>query len=209
MILSHKNRFIFVKSRKTAGTSVQMNLAKHCGPNDLVSWMFGYREGIDGKPFPNPNPNPNTDWEKVPSHALPEDIEKQFPTEWDSYFKFTIVRNPWDFAVSMYWWGEYQRNKPRPFDLVLNELIRELKLQQKFFIRDEKPTVDFFLRFENLQEDYNELCSFLKIEPEKLPKAKTKPRRSPKPYQEYYTSHSKKLVSIHCSKIIDFFGYKF
>jgi hypothetical protein len=36
VIVSHRHRFIFIKTTKTAGTSVEMFLRQFCGPVDLV-----------------------------------------------------------------------------------------------------------------------------------------------------------------------------
>lgn len=37
MIISHKHKFIFVKTRKTAGTSVEIALSRHLGPDDIIT----------------------------------------------------------------------------------------------------------------------------------------------------------------------------
>ncbi len=37
MIISHEHRFIFVKTRKTAGTSVEVFLADHVEPGAIVT----------------------------------------------------------------------------------------------------------------------------------------------------------------------------
>ena len=37
MIISHKHNFIFIKTRKTAGSSVELYLENFCGPDDIIS----------------------------------------------------------------------------------------------------------------------------------------------------------------------------
>src|SRR5271156_152978 len=37
MILSHEWKFIFIKGRKVAGTSIEMALSTICGPDDIVT----------------------------------------------------------------------------------------------------------------------------------------------------------------------------
>tara|TARA_B100000035_G_C21029670_1_gene567724 strand:+ start:622 stop:1431 length:810 start_codon:yes stop_codon:yes gene_type:complete len=37
MILSHKNKFIFLKTKKTASTSIELLLSKVCGKNDIIT----------------------------------------------------------------------------------------------------------------------------------------------------------------------------
>ena len=44
MIISHKYRFIFVKTLKTAGTSIEVFLSQHCGPDDVVTPILPHVE---------------------------------------------------------------------------------------------------------------------------------------------------------------------
>ena len=36
MIISHKHEFIFIHTRKTAGSAIKCSLAKYLGPDDIV-----------------------------------------------------------------------------------------------------------------------------------------------------------------------------
>ena len=37
MIISHKRKFIYIKTQKTAGTSTEIVLEKYCGHNDIIT----------------------------------------------------------------------------------------------------------------------------------------------------------------------------
>jgi hypothetical protein len=37
MIASRLHNFIFIKTMKTAGTSIEMALSPHCGPDDILT----------------------------------------------------------------------------------------------------------------------------------------------------------------------------
>src|SRR5690554_5738319 len=37
MIVSHRHKFIFIKTKKTAGTSIELALRQICGPEDIIS----------------------------------------------------------------------------------------------------------------------------------------------------------------------------
>ena len=37
MIVSHEHRFIFLKTKKTAGTSLELALSQLCGPDDVIT----------------------------------------------------------------------------------------------------------------------------------------------------------------------------
>ena len=54
MIFSYKHRFIFIKGRKVAGTSIEMALSQHCGPQDIVTPISPVDElkrlSLGGKP---------------------------------------------------------------------------------------------------------------------------------------------------------------
>ena len=49
MIISHSNRYIFVKSQKTAGTSIEAALSRYCADNDMVTPLGDYWFNRDEK----------------------------------------------------------------------------------------------------------------------------------------------------------------
>lgn len=48
MIVSHEHRFVFVKTMKTAGTAIEVLLARHAGPDAIV--------GVLNPPVPGHEP---------------------------------------------------------------------------------------------------------------------------------------------------------
>tara|TARA_R110002020_G_scaffold88918_2_gene217789 strand:+ start:430 stop:1269 length:840 start_codon:yes stop_codon:yes gene_type:complete len=100
MIVSHKNKFIFFKPMKVAGSSIEHGLIKHCGEADLLT---GDREHEDLQPRNS---------EDFHSHTTPDMFFEKYPAEnWSDYYKFTAVRNPWDTVVSYYWYATGKSKK--------------------------------------------------------------------------------------------------
>jgi len=90
MIISHKHKFIFVKTAKTAGTSIEIFLSQHCGPLDVLTPIIPHVE-------PHLPRNCQGFYNHIPAHAIKNQIGKKI---WNSYFKFCVERNPWDKTLS-------------------------------------------------------------------------------------------------------------
>jgi len=101
LIVSHKYRYIFIKPYKVAGTSIEVALAEHCGESDIVTPVTKYSEKFDAEEYVHEPRN----YEGFRNHMLPKDIKaKVGDTIWKDYYKFTVVRNPWDQLISRYYW---------------------------------------------------------------------------------------------------------
>ena len=51
MIISHTHKFIFIKTVKTAGTSIEGFLSQHCGPEDVLTPIFPPIEGHEPRNY--------------------------------------------------------------------------------------------------------------------------------------------------------------
>jgi len=76
------------------------------------------------------------------------------------------------------------------------------------FYGDDTP-LDFSMRYENLQLDYERACDHLKISPEKLPRLKSKQRKKKINYAEYYSNDTREMVASAFDPWIRKFDYRF
>jgi hypothetical protein len=73
--------------------------------------------------------------------------------------------------------------------------------------KKDNPIVDFIGRYENLQEDFNNICNAIGITPvELLHKNKSK---RPRNYRKLYNNTTKKIVAKVFAKDIELFKYTF
>ena len=125
MIISHRHRFIFVKSRKTGGTSVEIGLSNFVGPNDVVTpitprdELIRLRSGTSCRNFANDPKTEKRYLEELsdgPVSALPSYVVKDqkfvnhmplseilsiFGKSVDGYKIISLERHPYEKAVSL------------------------------------------------------------------------------------------------------------
>jgi len=144
-------------------------------------------------------------------------------------FKFSICRNPWSRAVSIYNHMSSQTNPDVNFDefceqwfndkSIIPSFIRQdhnrlaFRRTQSEFIVDKynQVAVDMIIKYENLAKDYQSLCNKLGVENSKLryfEKIKS-PKKIRSNYRDYYSEKSKKIIQAFFEEDIDRFGYKF
>lgn len=135
-IVSHRHRLIFLKTRKTAGSSVEAALIAHLGFRDLVSTTED-NEPVRHSPLHTPNRVDSwvpcaarlQDWGKqrglksmsLYRHATAEDVRSLIgAARWDRYLKIAIERNPWDRVLSLWRWCCVK--EPLPFEEFLDRI---------------------------------------------------------------------------------------
>lgn len=224
MIVSHEYRFIFLKTRKTAGTSVEVLLSRIAGDDAIVtpigpremghdprnhealeslagrSHSFSQRLLREAKVNPDycryiPYFNHMPAW--LVRSKLGHDI-------WNSYFKFCFERNPWDKVASIYGWRTRNLENPPPFnDWLFSD--RKVSSDWPIYSIDAECAVDAVGRYEALNEDLDVFLERVGIASDglDLPGAKSGFRREVR-YPPACVEHVRRMFH----REIQMFGYE-
>jgi hypothetical protein len=179
VIISHEHRFVFVKTRKTAGTSVEVFLERIAGEDAIVTPITPPVEGHRPRNYERPgNPFRALLWEAhvrrpggsgsadracYKNHLDARGIKKRIGARtWDSYFTFCFERNPWDKVVSDYYW----RRGNGVLDASFRDFVLTRTLPSDFHLYSldgRGVAVDFVGRYERLEDDLSVVLERLGI----------------------------------------------
>jgi hypothetical protein len=210
------NNIIFVHIPKTAGTSISTWLKSHMLDSDYYEIHYNH-------PF---------------IHKLEESTSKQIvgikPKVTQSPFVFSIVRNPWAWAFSV-----YQNLKLSKTNEILNVVSEVTKLNngefptfnkfislcpnikyhigqngwgfqttQSTWLKIPDTNVDLIIRYENLNNDFKQIQDLFKstVPLDHMLKGILP---SNEYYREQYNQSSKKIIETMCLEDIDNFKYTF
>jgi len=213
MIISDKYKFVFVKTRKVAGSSLEQCLYPHLGKQDVCTggtWDDNY-----------PVLNYPYQWQ---SHLTMNQILNNCTGDHkdnikDNYFKFTIERNPWDKMVSFFFW--YRKTRPEQlerYDInTFQEFIRDIPFtlvnDWGFYhdINTRKINVDKIYRYEDLNALINKLAKLGIDIKDDFANTRCKDYGRPhRDYREMYKSDGDIMViQKRFRKVIDLLGYEY
>jgi hypothetical protein len=190
MIIIRKRKTIFIHIHRTGGSSM-ISLLKQALPNQV---------------------------DVIAQHGNASTMEGKLLKEYPDYFIFSMVRNPWDRALS--WYSLLHKSDPKNLaterlrfeQFLINKTQNDgndsFLLNQVDYFKNATHSIDDMViyRYENYTEEVKKIAERLQITIKETPRIN---ETTTKDYREYYTERSKALVAEKCARDIDYFGYSF
>lgn len=163
-------------------------------------------------------------------HMIASDILFEFGGNvFNNCFKFSFSRNPYDRAVSHFFWARGQEKYQSMLNLSIDDFsfknylldidpFRSNTANNPFphshfrnqcdFILDQNGNLllDFIGKLENAQQDFDIICNKIGIPQQRLPHVN---KSAHKHYTKYYDDETRKIVAEKYARDIEYFGYKF
>lgn len=212
MLVSHQKGFIYTKTAKTASTSVESYFEPYCMPPG--TWQFEHGreelvcdEGVVGYR------GEDTAGKRWFNHMSCEDIRSQLGQQlWDRYFKFAVIRDPFDKLLS----GYFFQQRPEGSDKELIEGFRHWVragnaiVDRHTYTLDGAVCMDYFIRYEALQEGVADVCRRLGVdfEAQRLPWLKAEFRERSIPLEDFYDRDTCDRAAQVYAFELDYFGYR-
>lgn len=202
LLISHEYKFIFIHNYKVAGTSIRKALS----PYQLKSyWLFSNCLYL----FPNLRQKTAYSLQK---HSDVNEVKKYYNL--NDYFVFGLVRNPWDWEVSKYF---YMKQTKKHFQYALTNQFSDFSEYLKWRKTEYRCQLDFFSDDkDNIITDY--ICKVEELDKMKqvflkkygleidIPVSNKSKHNS---YLKYYNDESKNIISDLYKRDIEHFGYSF
>ena len=180
MLISHKRKFIFIHIYKNAGTSITSALLKHAdfSHNFVNKRPYNYILSLINRLLPSLSSKSNSWLVGFRKHATALEIKDGLTEdEWDVFYKFAFVRNPYSHIESLYSYIKGNRShkyfrliKDKNFDeFVEFYCSKAFRLQNEFVRYGDDIVVDFVGHVEKIQYDLEKVCKDIGIEYEGCP----------------------------------------
>jgi hypothetical protein len=212
VIISTKYNFIYLRTKKTASTSIHRALCKVLGPYDVA--IKGKK--ADLTPVLRKHITPPD--EPFHTHTSAAKIKPYIrPRFWRGAFKFTSERHPYEKAVSLAYYQASKRDlgaeerpqQPRDFENLVETVVKGGRYASfPDYSIDGFPVVSDFIRHESIEVDLNRIAEKLGLELPPLGEFKTTQRKDRRPAREILTAAQKETVYRFCKPEFELLGYE-
>lgn len=215
-MISKKKNFLFIHVPKTGGNSIQNILKKYS--DDRIVALTKYQDGYNRFEVRN-------DKYDITKHSTLNCYKREI--EYNTFkqlFKFSTIRNPWDMCISFYFSPhrgkiDWNRNEFKEFILTIPTIRHYITLESKNDINSREfngnnksrarpidADLDFILRFENLNKDFQKVCEIINVPFEELPHLNNSSRSH---YTKYYDDELVEFVRCKFSDEINYANYTY
>ena len=206
VLISHKYKFIYIKNEKVAGSSVESFFGRYCiNPEKIYTYEDTIKQSIDDNGIIGSRLGGVKEDDIWKNHMSAIVIKSTLGSDkFNNYFKFAVVRNPYDVIVSYYYW---EKSKLPFKDYAKTKIVDNLS---RCCING-KSVCNYYIRYENLLQDIVKVCKILNIhnyDINNLPKHKTDTRPKDN-YRKYYDEETRIKVYNNHKNTFEKFGYKF
>lgn len=215
MIISNRRRFIFIHNYKVAGTSVRKELMKYGLDIPPKSKVLLYLLELLPLVYANYILKMLRKFNLVSCldvHDKADIVKKIIGKKYNDYFTFGLVRNPWDWQVSFYFYIK-QTPTHHQHSVVKNMTFHEYLVwrtkdeniiyQKDFFYEDNNKIVNYIGKFENIELFISRINNNLNLNL-KLGHIN---KSSHQNYKKYYNEETWNIVKNSYEKDIDLFEY--
>lgn len=236
MIVSHQHRFIYIKTKKTASSSIEAALSTVCGPDDIITPTT--EEVTDAFEGERHAQNFRLDHPLVPKRPLIKRLlrrpERYYHPSigyyehmpawrvkaylgdktWNAYFKFTFERNPWDRQVSWYKYKTRKLDRKPSFGDFMANTRRAFVNNYELYSIGGEVVLDHVGRYEDLATEFEAAMDKLGLAGRvKLPvlntTAKPAAAEGEARYRGFYDERLRDTVADWYGREIKAFGYEY
>jgi hypothetical protein len=225
VLISHPNKFLFIKTKKSASTSIEESLEYYligppsAGFGEETPERISYDSYVSARGLAR-----KTNF--MASHISARELISLCGAQrFASYRKATCVRNPWDQVVSFFWWRikryPYWQSVASSAPMTIVKLwftiwyfsskskLKNLSFTQQLSLDGELPAL-FIIHYETVEADIRELLRIFGQSPEEiyLPRRKSNIRSRSEPFQEYYFKFVMKSISRSRRRDLENFSYQ-
>ena len=179
LIISHKNQFIFIKTSKTAGSSIEVFLSKACGSGDVITPIYPEVKGHIPRNYTgyfNPIPEVFSGLpikstisnflyrKKFYNHITGLEIRNRVSkTIWNNYYKFCFERPTADKLISLYRMLK-ERNVIGSVDEFIFRKYYTRVDNRRYYMSGSRCIIDSILDFDNLHRDLDRVLKACSIQ---------------------------------------------
>jgi len=231
MIVSHQHKFIYIKTYKTASTSIEAALCEVCGPDDVITpaseELMVHRKArraqnfrldhplVPGRPLlrrllgrPERRYHPSVGYyEHMPAWRVRAYLGDEV---WSAYYKFSFERNPWDRQVSWYHYKTKSKARPPSFEAFCRDKARAYVENYDLYAIDGEIALDFVGRYEWLEKDFDKAMQAIGLKGKiKLSKTNVSRDHGARNYRALYGAETRARMAEWYDREIAAFGYEF